>query len=75
MLNKTTGRLISRLIRADDYIAEVDVELIYTDNDWSPYLSTTDAAKLDDVREALKRNDVVAASKLARVYKLLPVAA
>ena len=44
-----------------------------TDEDWSPYLSLEDAYKLDDVREALRRGDVEAAAKLARVFKLTPV--
>lgn len=34
------------------YVAEVDVELIEDDTQWSPYLSIDDAYKLDDVREA-----------------------
>ena len=55
------------------YVAEVDVELMVTDEDWSPYLSLEDAYKLDDVREALRRDDVEAAAKLARVFTLTPV--
>jgi len=55
------------------YVAEVDVELMVTDEDWSPYLSLEDAYKLDDVREALRRGDVEAAAKLARVFTLTPV--
>ena len=65
----------TRLIRQGEYAAEVDVELIYTDDDWSPYLSLQDAAKLDDVREALRNRDFAIATKLARVYKLSPLAA
>jgi len=57
------------------YVAEVDVDLIVTDEGWSPYLSLEDAHKLDDVREALRRGDIEAATKLARVFKLTPVAA
>ena len=53
-----------------EYVAEVDVELIYTDEGWSPCLSLQDASKLDDVREALRRGDIAAAAKLARVYTL-----
>ena len=34
-----------------NYVAEVDVELIESDNGWSPYLSVGDAYKLDDVRK------------------------
>ena len=65
----------TKLIREGRYIAEVDVKLIETDGDWSPYLSVEDSYKLDDVRNALKQGDLQAASKLARVYSLTPVAA
>jgi len=69
-----TKRHISKLVHVDEYVAEVDVELIYTDDDWSPYLSVETAAKLDDVREALRRKDIETASRFGRVYRLLPVA-
>ena len=56
------------------YVAEVDVELLEDETDWSPTLSLDDACKLDDVREALHRGDITAASRLARVFELRPVA-
>jgi len=65
----------TKLIREGRYIAEVDVKLIETDGDWSPYLSVEDSYKLDDVRNALKQGNLQAASRLARVYSLTPVAA
>lgn len=65
---------VSKLVHVDEYVAEVDVELIYNDDDWSPYLSAGDAMKLDDVREALKQRDFETATRLARVYKLSPLA-
>ena len=37
------------------------------------YLSVDDAYRLDDVRAALRRGDLRAASRLARVYTLTPV--
>jgi len=70
-----TKRHISRLVHVNEYVAEVDVELIYNDDDWSPYLSVKDALKLDDVRDALMRKDIETASQLSRVYKLLPIGA
>jgi hypothetical protein len=70
-----TRKRTTKLIHLGDYAAEVDVELIYTDDDWSPYLSMDDAMKLDDVREALRQKDFATAKKLARVYKLSPLAA
>jgi hypothetical protein len=63
-----------KLIHEGSYVAEVDVELIETDTGWSPCLSVDDAYKLDDVRDALRRGDLHAASRLARVFSLTPVA-
>ena len=63
----------TKLVREGQYAAEVDVELIEADNGWSPYLSIDDARKLDAVREALRRGDVLTASRHARVYSLTPV--
>ena len=57
------------------YVAEVDVELIEDETGWSPYLSVDDACKLDEVRAALRRGDLKAATQKARVYELRPVAA
>jgi hypothetical protein len=56
-------------------MAEVDVELIVTDEDWSPYLPLEDAYRLDDVLEALRVGDLATAARYARVYKLTPVTA
>jgi hypothetical protein len=64
-----------KYIHEGKYAAEVDVDLIEDDTEWSPYLTVEDAAKLDDVRTALARGDVEEASKKARVYTLQPVAA
>ena len=64
----------TKLVHEGDYVAEVDIELIEEDQGWSPYLSLVEARKLDDVRTALKNGDIKAASRLARVYKLTPVA-
>ena len=63
----------AKLVHEGEYVAEVDVELIYTDEGWSPYLSLDDAYKLDAVREALRRGDVKSASRFAKVYTLTPV--
>lgn len=64
----------TKLVREGNYVAEVEVELITTDEDWSPYLSLEDAYRLDDVRQALRGGDLKSASRLARVYTLTPVA-
>ena len=66
-------RHYTKLIHEGQYVAKVDIELIDTDEDWSPYLSLDDALKLDDVRDALRRGDVRTAAQLANVYTLTPV--
>ena len=68
-------RKLTKLVHEGRYAAQVDVELIYTDNGWSPYLSLEDASKLDAVREALRCNDLEAAARLSRVFELVPLAA
>ena len=69
-----TTRHHAKLVQEGRYVAEVDVELIQTDTGWSPYLSLEEAYRLDDVRDALRRGDIKAASRLARVFTLTPVA-
>ena len=64
----------TKLVHEGKYVAEVDVDLLETDDGWSPYLSVEDAYRLDDIRDALRRGDVEAASKLGRVYAMTPVA-
>ena len=62
-----------KLVHEGNYTAEVDIELIDTGEGWAPYLSLEDAEKLDDVREALRKEDISTVSKLARVFRLTPV--
>ena len=64
----------TKLVHEGQYAAEVEVELIETDEGWSPYLSLEDAYKLDDVRTALRRGDLKSAMRLSRVFSLTPVA-
>jgi hypothetical protein len=68
-----TTRKRTKIVHEGKYIAEVDVELLEDETGWSPYLSLDDAYKLDDVREALRRGDITAASRSSRVFSLTPV--
>ncbi|MBI1959599.1 MAG: hypothetical protein HYY95_16380 [Candidatus Rokubacteria bacterium] len=63
----------TKFVREGPYAAEVDVELIEEGAGLAPYLSLDDARKLDTVREALRRGDTQAASRLARVFSLTPM--
>jgi hypothetical protein len=65
----------TKLVREGAYAAEVEVELIDAEGGWAPYLSPADAGRLDEVREALRRGDVPAASRLGRVFRLTPLSA
>ena len=64
-----------RLVHADKYAAEVEIELIPDDGAWGPYISREDALKLDRVRSALKRGDIASAGREARVFQLMPLSA
>jgi hypothetical protein len=62
------------LVNEGPYVAELPIELIEEQDDWSPYLSIDDARKLDAVRIALRPGDIATASKHGRVFELTPVA-
>ncbi len=64
----------TKLIHEGQYVAEVEVELIESDEGWSPYLTLDDAKKLDDIRDALRKGDMKAASRFGRIFQLTPVA-
>jgi hypothetical protein len=64
----------TKLIQEGEYVAEVDIKLITSDEEWAPYLSLEDAYKLDDVRQALRNGDLETAAQMARIFKLTPVA-
>ena len=69
------GRKHTRLVREKDLLAQVQVDLIDSEEGWGPYLSLEDVQKLDELRLALRRGDVEAALKMAKVYRLTPVTA
>ena len=71
MITKRT----TRIVHEGQYVAEVGVEMTVTNEGWPLYLSLDDAYKLDDVRQALRDEDVKRASLLANVFKLTPVPA
>ena len=63
----------TKFVHEGKYVAEVKIELLETDDQWSPYLSVEDAYKLDDVREALRRGDIETAAKYGKVFELTPI--
>jgi len=65
----------TKLIHEGKYVAEVEIEIIDSEEGWSPYISLEDALKLDEIRDALRKNDLERAKKLGKIYILKPVAA
>jgi hypothetical protein len=68
-------RKSKKFVHEGKYAAEVPVDLIEGDTAWSLNLSPEDVRKLDTVRLALRRGDIVEASKCGRVFELTPVVA
>ena len=64
-------RKTTEFVQEGRYAAEVPVELIEEEGGWSPYFSVEDARKLESVRLALQRGDVVTAAKHGRVFELM----
>ena len=62
-----------KLVHGGRYVAEMDIDLIDQPEGWAPYISVADARKLDDVRRLLRSGDVEAASRLGRVFELMPI--
>lgn len=71
----TRSRKSVQLIHEGRYAAEVDVELHYDDESWSPTMSLVDAKRLEATRLALRGGDLAEAAKHGRVFELMPVAA
>ena len=65
----------TKLIHEGKYAAEVTIDLLYSDESWSPTMSADDARKLATVRVALRAGNIAEAAKHGRVFELTPVAA
>ena len=63
----------TELIHEGRYAAQVDIELEYDEESWSPTMSLDDARKLERVRAALRRGDYAAAAREASIFELTPV--
>lgn len=62
-----------KYIHEGQYVAEVKVMLLDSDDEWAPYLSLDDAYKLDDVRAALRAGDLDSAARYGRVFEMRPI--
>ena len=67
------NRRQEKFIHVGNLVARVEVDLIYTDDTWSPCLSLADAQRLDEIRTALQKGDIKTASRNAQIFQLTPV--
>ncbi len=65
----------TKLVHEGKYVAEVEVEIIDSEDAWSPYISLEDAMKLDAVRQLLREEKIKEAKVYGKIYQLKPVAA
>ena len=65
----------TKLIRAGEYVAEVDVELTDAPDGWALYLPAAEEKRLSEATAALQRVDLAAAARQGRVFRLTPVTA
>jgi hypothetical protein len=61
-------------IHEGKFAADVTITLHYDDTGWDPTIDRPDIEKLERVRLALRRGDVAAAAKEAKVFELMPLA-
>ncbi|SMO58753.1 hypothetical protein [Gracilimonas mengyeensis] len=62
-----------KYIHSGNFVAEVEVDLISSEDEWAPYLTLDDAQKLDQAREALQDKDLKKASQFGKVYRMEPI--
>jgi hypothetical protein len=63
-----------KFVHEGRFVAEVQVDLVESEDSWALYLSLEDAYRLDDVREALRHGDIKTAAKFGRIYGPKPLA-
>lgn len=64
----------TKLVHEGQYIAEVPIEVEDIDQPWAPWVNVEEARKLDEVRLALRRNDIETAGKYGKIYRVTQVA-
>lgn len=67
------NRRQEKFIHVGNFVAKVEVDLVNSEDSWSPCLSFADAQKLDKIRIALQKGDIKAAAQNAQIFQLTPV--
>ena len=71
---KAMVEVIKEKIVEGRFMAEVEIRRVDDGTPWSPIVIEEDEFKTDRVRAALKRGDIAAAKREARVYEIREVA-
>ena len=74
MTEQRTRKTIKH-IHEGKYAADVSITFHHDGSGWDPTIDREDVEKLERVQLALRRGDIVAAAKVAKVYELLPISA
>ncbi len=74
-MTQRSTRKSKEFLHEGKYAAEVAIELIYSEESWSPTMLLDDARKIEAVRLALRRGDIAEAAQYGGVFELTPVAA
>lgn len=64
-----------QLLREGDYLAEVPVDIILDELEWSPGFTLDGVEKLEIVRAALKAGDMKTALQYAKVFEVKAISA
>ena len=63
-----------KLIHEGGYLAEIEVDVLASDDAWAPYLTVEEVRKLDLVRMAFRVGDVATAARCGKVFSLTQIA-
>lgn len=74
MMNRQESKKTIKHLREGHYAADVEVVLHYDGSPWDPIIDAKDVEKLGRVQQALRRGDIIAAARDAKVFELLPLA-
>jgi len=64
----------TKFLHEGNYVAQVEIELIDSNNSWSPTMTLETAYLLDDIRLALRQDDIKTAAKYATVFEMKKIA-
>lgn len=62
-----------RFVHVGDFVARLEIDLIFNEDSWTPCISLEDAKKMDKIRLLLQKGDYKSASENAEIFRLTPI--